>query len=386
MKLHWAGRDELDRVAEARTRSFSADGTPVEIEEDPRGTSWLLAEEDNVPVGTATSLSFTMWVRGAPLPCQGVADVGTIKTWRAGRGVASALMRELLSAARDREFALSALTPFRGSFYEHFGYGFAERRADWTIPTTILPRGDHTDLRFYQSDDLDPLTEAMRRRTERGQADIERLPPVPGNGFLVVDRVGDGPIRGWARFRGEQPILRVTEIGYDDASALRRILHLLASLRDEYNTVRLTTQADQPMHRLLGESQIVHHTLFRNHPTAEVRPYNRLQVRIIDHVRVLRALRLNTTAEGSTVVAIGEPEGNITTLQLDFSDGRVGARACSAEPDIECAAPVWAAVLLGDLQASRAADLGLITVHDHQVLRMLDTLAVGPAPFCHEHF
>ena len=32
------------------------------------------------------------------------------------------------------EQVISALMPFRGSFYEHFGYGIAECRCTWTVP------------------------------------------------------------------------------------------------------------------------------------------------------------------------------------------------------------------------------------------------------------
>jgi hypothetical protein len=43
-------------------------------------------------------------------------------------------------------------------------------------------------------------------------------------------------------------------------------------------------------------------------------------------------------------------------------------------------------VALGDLPATRAAELGLIAVTNRTPLAVLDALAAGPAPFCREYF
>ena len=135
----------------------------------------LLARLDGDPVATATSYSMNMWVRGARLPCQGVAYVGTIKTRRRSGGVASAVMAETLKKARERGQVLSALMPFRASFYEHFGYGLVERRAEWTVPLSVLPKGRVEGFEFVS--EVDPAMEACRQRmVEAGQCDIERSP------------------------------------------------------------------------------------------------------------------------------------------------------------------------------------------------------------------
>ena len=89
MTLRWVGEDELDRVADTRMLCFAHSTKDAEryrelIRTDTRAKpgDYLLAERAGLPVGTTTSLSMTMWVRGAPIPCQGVAWVGTVKTYR----------------------------------------------------------------------------------------------------------------------------------------------------------------------------------------------------------------------------------------------------------------------------------------------------------------
>src|SRR5437868_100964 len=135
LSMRWIGEADYDVLARTRLLCYGSamKDLPVfreKITLDARAKpgDFLLAERDGVAVGTSTSLSLTMWVRGSPVPCQGVAYVGTIKTHRRGgskgeKGIASQLMHETLRKARERTQIVSALMPFRASFYEHFGYG-----------------------------------------------------------------------------------------------------------------------------------------------------------------------------------------------------------------------------------------------------------------------
>src|SRR5688500_17899210 len=109
LTLRWVGdNDELDRVAEARLLCYGAatkdlDNFRASLRADSRRSpgDCLLAERGGRAVGTSTSLSLRMWVRGGVVPCQGVAWVGTIKTQRrtgasGGKqdpGVATQIMR-----------------------------------------------------------------------------------------------------------------------------------------------------------------------------------------------------------------------------------------------------------------------------------------------------
>ena len=113
LTLRWVGREESDRVAEARMLAYAPGRDQLEryqtdLRTDPRpgARDFLLAEQDGAAVGTATSLSLTMYVRGGPVRCQGVASVGTAKTHRRkthqGPGVGSQLMRKCSAARGSR--------------------------------------------------------------------------------------------------------------------------------------------------------------------------------------------------------------------------------------------------------------------------------------------
>jgi predicted acetyltransferase len=253
LTLRWVGSDELDRVAETRMRCFSHAAKDVErcrdwIRADPRAKAGdiLLAERDGLPVGTSTSLSMTMWVKGGAIPCQGVAFVGTVKTHRrrteGEEGVATRVMRETLRIARERGQVVSALMPFRASFYEHFGYGLVERRNEWTVPLATLPHGSADELHFFEPGDLEDLVRFRQRVVERGQCEIERpkdawehIIKQAESGFFVVDRAR-GTVHGYLWLNHERTngkdYLRAMESSWEDTAALKRQLHFLASLRD----------------------------------------------------------------------------------------------------------------------------------------------------------
>src|SRR3954447_11759266 len=193
LKMIWADKSQLEDVLLTRVRCYAPAAKEIEryrenMANDRRAKvgDYLLAQgPDGRYVGTTTSLSMRLWARGGVVPCQGVAFVGTVKTARraasgkpgaksAGeKGIASQLMFETLRIARERGEVVSALMPFRASFYEHFGYGFAERRTEWTVPLSLLPSMDFAGMRFKEPTDHDEIERCRQRVCQAGQCDIE---------------------------------------------------------------------------------------------------------------------------------------------------------------------------------------------------------------------
>jgi hypothetical protein len=252
LKLRWVGNDEIDRVAEARMLAYAPARKELpkykdEIRTEPRSGpgDWLLAERDGVIVGTATHLPLTMWIRGGPVKCQGVGYVGTARAARRRNrqrnepGVGSAVMFETVRMARERGYVVSALMPFRATYYEHFGYGIVERKRNWTIPLDLIPTGEFDGIRDYHDRDFDELVRCRQRMAQQTHGDIERSPAFWRNyiqhynqeGFLFVDRpAADGPVRGWmsiqnAHADGLDSVRAMWDFGYEDHASLRRFLH-----------------------------------------------------------------------------------------------------------------------------------------------------------------
>ncbi len=406
-QLRWAGEADLDRIAAVRLRCYGAAEKDLEsyqqrLRDNPRGRAgdYLLAEQDGQPVGTATSFSLKMWVRGSAIPSQGVAWVGTIKTMRrrggGSEGIATALMKEILRRGREREEIVSALMPFRVSYYEHFGFGIVERRCEWTLPISVLPIGPFDGLRFYEPTDFAARLQSLERVNRLGQCDIERgegtwklYTEQAKDGLQIVDRpAADGPVHG-SIYLTQQHVnakdhLHVQESIYEDFAALKRQLHFLASLRDQYSTVHLTLPIDVPLNRLLKEIQIPHRPV--NHATAEARPFSRMQLRVLDHRKFLEALHLPTDVSGSVTVAVHECEGTISRFKLEMASGKIILSTGAADKrEFICSDRTWAAVACGDLAAGDALRWGLAD-GNAEAAAILNALCRGPTPFCNEYF
>jgi predicted acetyltransferase len=422
LTFRWTGAAERERVVETRLRCYGRAGREREyfekrLMDDPRSVEgdFLLAE-DSLPdgqteaVGTVTSLSLTMWMRGSPFACQGIAWVGTVRTHRrlgggtkAERGIASQLMLESLRKGRERGQTVSALMPFRASFYEHFGYGIVETRNVWTVPLSLLPTGSSAGVRYARVEDAPAMAALYQRTVEAGQCNIERnearwrqaMQTSLDDGFLIVDPSPDGHgLRGFFAFQQQhldgKDIIEIGEplaLAYEDAEALRRQLHFLASQRDQFSSVILRLPADLPLPWLLREGQIAHRPV--NHPVASVSPHTRMQIRVLDHVKFLANLRLPALPSGKVTVCIKESEGHESRLALDLHDGRISVAGSAASQTFTCADHIWASIVCGTLRASTAWQLGLADAENAAAAQTLDHLSspeAGPMPFCQEYF
>ena len=403
LNLRWVGEADLDRVAETRVLCYAHSMKDlaewrkyIHNQGRSRPGDYLLAERDGRAVGTATSLRLNMWVRGSAVSCQGVAHVGTIKTERRRQGVGTAVMKEALRLGREREHVLSALMPWRASYYEHFGYGLVERRAEWTIPLSVMPSDDCGGLRFMSDTDKPAMDEARNRMIARGQCDIEKskahwddyFERKAADGFIVVDPRPEGGLRGWMLYKHESvsgtELLRVLDLVYDSSEALRRQLSFLGSLRDQYSAAVLILPVDLQLNLLLKETQVPHRSV--SHAAAEVKVHTRMQVRVLDHARLLAAMQLPKHFKGSAVIEVRETEGFASRFRIDIEGGKASAKPTGTSADLVCTDRIWSAMVLGDLPITKAAEMELVEVNRSTAIDALGAFADGPVPYCSDGF
>lgn len=408
-RARWVGREETELLALTRLRCYAPAMNELasyreQVTQDLRARDgdFLLLERNGQAVGTATSLSMMLHARGGRVPCQAVAWVGTIKTERRKgnadvRGIASQVMHATLDRAREREEVVSALMPFRASFYEHFGYGIVERRSSWTVPIALLPSTVPSDARFFEEADLPAMAECNRRAAMAGQFDIDSGEPgvrtwrrLFDDGLVYVVQPGEpgDKIVAWMwvqdELRDGRRYARVQQWHADSHESLLRLLSLLASLKDQYGGAIVQLPADLQLNRLLRESQLPHRPV--DHPAARVESFTRMQARILDHRRFLESLNVPARWTGRAVVAIHECEGHVSKLRLDVEAGRIGVTPTDASPEIELTDRAWAAVASSDLCVDAAWQLGLLSVSQPRALEALRALGDGPAPWCAEYF
>jgi predicted N-acetyltransferase YhbS len=85
------------------------------------GNVTLVVEENGVAMADASGIPMRQNIRGNVYPMAGVAGVATLPLARR-RGFARKLVTALLARMRDSGHVVSALYPFRPSFYERFGF------------------------------------------------------------------------------------------------------------------------------------------------------------------------------------------------------------------------------------------------------------------------
>jgi predicted acetyltransferase len=311
--------------------------------------------------------------------------------------VASQVVNAVVEKARERGEVVSALMPFRVSFYEHFGFGIVERQNVWTFPLAALPSEPAGHFRFGTPDDKAAMIACRLRQAQQGHCDVETSDRALDEWFeanaddsqLFVNEI-DGQIRSYAwihsRNESDQWTAVVTRPAWDSPEAFRMLLTLLGSFKDQYPAGRWVLPRDVPLNLLLKE----HHVRGGDkHPhAATCRQQSRMQVRVLDHVKFLDGQKLSnsTHVRGSAVIAVEESEGSRNVFKIDIEGGHISAAASTASPDVVMKDFTWAPIACGDLRASTAASLGLLDVSNNGALAMLDALSIGPAPYCYEYF
>jgi predicted acetyltransferase len=244
--------------------------------------------------------------------------------------------------------------------------------------------------------DKPAMAESRAGMVGRGQCDIERsqsdwddyFERKANDGFIVVDPKPEGGLRGWILYKhenvGGKDLLRLMDLVYDDAAALRRQLAFLGSLRDQYSAAALILPVDLPLNLLLKETQVPHRGV--SHAAAELRIHTRMQVRILDHARMLAAMNLPAHHKGSAVIEVRETEGFVSKFRIELEGGRASAKATNVSPDIVCTDRTWAGIVMGDLPIAKAAEMELVELTKPNAADALEAFAEGPVPFCSDGF
>jgi Acetyltransferase (GNAT) domain len=286
--------------------------------------------------------------------------------------------------------------PFRASYYEHFGYGVVERRSEWSVPVGLLPVVPTDGIKLYEEHDLGALVELKQAVAMAGQCDFDRPEGewrrmlVRGEaGFTVVDRPeGHGQARGWATFVTETDAAgmksaRVTDWGVRGHADFVRMLAFFGTLKDQYGWLHLVCPADWQVSRILRETQVPHRPVV--HATASWRTHTRMQVRVLDHKRLLEGVRWPDTVRGKAEVCVQECEGDESRFTVEVEGGRATVRPGGAGRGFVTKDIHWAAVALGDLPAGEALRLGLAE-GEAAAAALMAGLEAGPRPYSLEYF
>jgi predicted acetyltransferase len=226
-------------------------------------------EEDGEARASATVLPLESFVGGEPRPMGGISAVMVHPAYRR-RGFAGKLMRAALRDMRERDVALSLLSPFAHAFYRVFGYELATEDIAYTLKPSDLPTStEQSHLRAYRKEDLSVLMNLYEAEARGHTLSVRR-----SEAYWRSDEIGknkdiavyerDGGVEGyilykmsgWQEDRAPQRTLRVDELVAATPRAREALLSFMAGFNPMVYGIKHFTPRGEPLHPYLKNSYV----------------------------------------------------------------------------------------------------------------------------------
>ncbi|WP_435207737.1 GNAT family N-acetyltransferase [Micromonospora sp. bgisy143] len=220
------------------------------------GNTTLTVEEDGTTLAAVSAIPMRQNLRGVVLPMAGVAGVATHPLARR-QGHVRTLLQRLLDEMRDEGHPLSALYPFRPSFYARFGYlGLPKPRTVSFNPADLGPllRAELPgEVGWERIGAGYPAWRAFTERCLRDRHGFSLFPDYRAVGlrdrdehWLLTARV-DGEVTGAVTYRIDEygGTLHGNELLATDPLARMLLLQFLARHVDQVERVSLQVPPDE---------------------------------------------------------------------------------------------------------------------------------------------
>lgn len=384
---------EGDTVALGRVgvAAFGASISDWERMFDPARNARLDLEQVHVIEGSgevrasATVLPLESFVDGTPRPMGGISAVMVHPAYRR-RGYAGELMRAVLRDMREREVALSLLSPFAHAFYRTFGYELATEGIEYSLkPSDLSTSPEQGHLRAYREGDLSSLMalyeeEAMRHdlSVRRSEGHWRSDEVWKNRDVVVYER--DGAVEGYALYklsgwREQDPrrTLEVDELVVATLRAREALYSFMAGFDPLVYGIKRFTPRGEPLHPYLRSSYV----------KAKIEPDQML--RLVDVETALGYLDL--ASEAPLVLDVEDdliPENH---GEYTVGDGKV-VRGAGAEERVSLDVRQLAQLYAGYLPASDLARHGLVRASSSEALDLLESLFPVGDPWLYgpDHF
>ena len=253
VRLQAASEDHIPAMAALWAEAFPEKPAERRLREIREGFSygdltdcWVVEVDDRL-AGALRTYRLTMHYRGHRIPVMGLAGVAVAPDFRR-RGIGRRMCLEALRIARDRGDLLSALFPFKASFYRQMGYALAGAFHRYRFHPGSLPIYPGWDQVVRAPEDgrqaamdvygrVAPGTTGLLERTERMWTFLD----LPGT-YLYLYRDLRGKAAGYVVVRGrggppERSRLRVLELVADGREAYLGLLGWLSVQRDQWGSI-----------------------------------------------------------------------------------------------------------------------------------------------------
>jgi predicted acetyltransferase len=410
--FRFARSDEVPAIARLVSHSFPGGGRTPEWWADQLHRpaygggpelAWV-GEEGGRLVAACQLHRLREWVAGEALPTMGLGTVAIAPTHRK-RGLAGELVGTGMRAALERGDLVSALYPFRISFYQRLGYGLAGRALQYLVPPDSLPDDEGRDrVELAESPEAREAVRTLYARwaagqtgqIERSERSWQRILAAAERGLVAVRGTPDGA-DGYAlvAYRTDLPpqerYLEVEELVWSTPSARRALYGWLATLGDQWQRILLR---GLPSHRLgdwLREPRLPWGSapswgLWFPSATLVLGP----MFRLLDLRRAweLRAVRPDAALTVALLVQDEVLPGNAGEWRLRLDAGRAVVEKGSGPADLSLRLGVdtLSRLFIGALPPSAAVEAGLATTDGADRLPELDRALRLPEPWTFDRF
>jgi predicted acetyltransferase len=377
MKLRRYRDGDMDALTRLGVAAFGGSISDWERNFDPSQNARLdleqvhVIEEDGEIRASTTVLPLESFVEGEWRPMGGISAVMAHPAYRR-RGYAGELMRAVLRDMRERDVALSLLSPFAHAFYRIFGYELVTEAIEYRLKPADLPTSpEQSHLRAYREEDLSSLmelydTEAKEHTlsARRSEGHWRRSLSKKDIDAAVYERNGDiegyilYKLSGW-QDRDPRRTLSVEEIVAATRRAREALLSFMAGLDPLVYGIKLFTPRGEPLHPYLKSS----------HVDAKIDPDQML--RLVDVEEALGYLGL--TPEAPLVLDVSDDVIPENAGEYTLTAGKV-VRGSEAGESVSLDVRQLAQLYAGYLPARDLARHGLIEASSPEALNLLDTL------------
>jgi predicted acetyltransferase len=389
-----ARRTDVETLAELAARAYRVSSVEKRREfytDHPRFTlrDVRVAELDGEIVASLALYPLTAWVHRQTVPVTGVGSVAVSPEHRR-RGVGEAMMRSALREMRQRGSHLSALYPFKGSYYRKLGYGVCEFVQQLAISAANLPASDEARrVRRLMLPDRSAVQALYERVASAGHFALsrrsewwtQRLWTYPGD-WVVYEGRRRGQIEGYLYYEVENshgPFRLAVTLGEFVAAtpeAHKGLVGHIASLSDQVEEIHYGSPADNAWLSVLKTAQNLR-------PGAEIAAYldtggvaTGAMFRICDVKAALELLPIAESARGEVALEVEDRvlPTNARAYRVTARDGRLRVAAYSGRraPRLRAPVDVLAQIVTGAVSPVRAAEVGLIE-STHDAAETIDT-------------
>lgn len=360
----------------------------------------LFVPGEEAPVTVAGWHDFRTRIRGEYHRVGGVSAVATPPEHRRKRYVRE-MLSSMLAEFREEDVAVSALWPFKRSFYRRLGWDTCTRYVEVSAPPAQLRTAgaDRSGtFRQFETEDWETLEPVLSAHTEGYGLHVDRtgdwwvnraLDSWMGTPYLYRWDDETGEPRAYLVYRvdedesgevggAEDRVLRVGELAWADPVAYRQLLRFLGDHDSQVGRVRfyLPDGVRPSLHDLVEDpSELTVET--------KVGP----MVRLVDVAEALGRLSYPESVSEELVVGVSDPlvEDNDGSFALAVEGGRATCEPTAASPDAELDVRHLSQLAVGYRDATSLADAGQLDA-PAEVVDRLDTAFPTRPTFLREGF